>query len=185
MDYLTTGNGIVDEVGTINFTGNIIPQIWYKTILRDNGKPNLLAISILSDIVYWYRPSEIRDEASGCVIGWKKRFRNDLLQRSYEQFAKLFGESKRSIIDAVICLEKLGVVKREFRTIQTFGDIRLNNVLYLQLDPEKLYALTYTVAKKEKNNITSKETLQKELPPAIENCDRVLQNNESLHKILW
>ena len=29
---------------------------------RDNGKPNLTAIVILSDIVYWYKPTEVREE---------------------------------------------------------------------------------------------------------------------------
>lgn len=38
-----------------NITGNIIPTIWYRTVLKENGKPYLLAIAILSDIVYWYR----------------------------------------------------------------------------------------------------------------------------------
>ena len=61
MDY-STGNKTVDQVGKINFIGNVIPHTWYKTILRENGKPNVNAIIILSDIVYWYRPKEVRDE---------------------------------------------------------------------------------------------------------------------------
>lgn len=28
----STGNAVVDEVGTMNFTGNIIPMVWFKTI---------------------------------------------------------------------------------------------------------------------------------------------------------
>lgn len=28
----STGNPIVDEVGTMNFTGNVIPMVWFKTI---------------------------------------------------------------------------------------------------------------------------------------------------------
>lgn len=31
------GNAVVDEVGTINFTGNIIPMVWFKTICYPNG----------------------------------------------------------------------------------------------------------------------------------------------------
>lgn len=86
MNFFTTGNQTVDELGQLNISGNITPQIWYKTILTEAGKPYYLAISILSDIVYWYRPTEVRDEASGHVIGWKKRFRDDLLQRNYEKY---------------------------------------------------------------------------------------------------
>ena len=64
MGYLTSGNQIVDAMGSLNITGNIIPTIWYRTILRENGKPYLLAIAILADIVYWYRPVEVRDPAT-------------------------------------------------------------------------------------------------------------------------
>ena len=58
----TTGSDIVDENAKLNISENIIPQTWYKTVIRDNGKPNLTAIVILSDIVYWYKPTEVREE---------------------------------------------------------------------------------------------------------------------------
>ena len=50
----STGNEIVDENAKLNISGNIIPQVWYRTIIRESGKPNLTAIIILADIVYWY-----------------------------------------------------------------------------------------------------------------------------------
>ncbi len=89
--YYTSGNDTVDKMGRINFAGNVIPETWYKAIVRDNGKPNLNAIVILSDIVYWYRPEMVRDEESGQLLGMKKRFKNDALQRSYKQLAEKFG----------------------------------------------------------------------------------------------
>ena len=46
----STGNVIVDEYAKLSITGNIIPQMWYRTIVRDSGKPNLTAIVILADI---------------------------------------------------------------------------------------------------------------------------------------
>ena len=52
-----TGNPIVDEIATLNLSGNIIPESWYHTIVNDKGKVNCLAIHILADIVYWYRPT--------------------------------------------------------------------------------------------------------------------------------
>lgn len=143
MNFFTTGNETVDEIGEINFSGNITPQIWYKTVVTEKGKPHYLAISILSDIVYWYRPAEIRDENTGRVIGWKKRFRDDLLQRSYEQFAEMYGESKKTITRAILVLEDLGVVQRVFRTITLSGGMTLNNVLYIKLNVDRLTELTY------------------------------------------
>ena len=78
MGYLTSGNEIVDAMDSINISGNIIPAIWYKTITKENGKPYLLAIVILADIVYWYRPSEVRDQGTGHILGWKKKFSEEI-----------------------------------------------------------------------------------------------------------
>lgn len=105
-DGYSTGNDIVDRVAEINMTGNIIPHNWYKNILFENGKPDLTAITILSDVVYWYRPTEVRDEHTGDVIGRKKKFQADKLQRNYEQIAEAFRVSKRQAKRAVTNLEK-------------------------------------------------------------------------------
>lgn len=137
-----TGNAIVDENAKLNISGNIIPQIWYRTIVRDSGKPNLTAIIILADIVYWYKPTELRDENTGQVVAVKKKFKADLLQRSYQQISEQFGISKKEATNAIIFLEKLGVVKRIFRTVNINGLV-VNNVLYLELNVEILKCLTY------------------------------------------
>ncbi len=68
----STGNKAVDMMSSLNITGNVIPVKWCHTIRYPNGKPNLNAIMILSDIVYWYRPREIRDERTGSVIRLEK-----------------------------------------------------------------------------------------------------------------
>ena len=135
-----SGNEIVDMVGRISITGNIIPQIWYKTITHPSGKPYLEAIVILSDIVYWYRPTEVRDERTGEVIAYRKRFKADLLQRSYADLAQQFGISKREATNAVVALEKIGVVRRHLRTIDVNGT-KMANVLFLELVPKALLAL--------------------------------------------
>lgn len=136
-----SGNEIVDMVGRISITGNIIPQIWYKTITHPSGKPYLEAIVILSDIVYWYRPTEVRDERTGEVIAYRKRFKADLLQRSYADLAQQFGISKREATNAVVALEKIGVVRRHLRTIDV-NETKMANVLFLELVPKALLALT-------------------------------------------
>lgn len=138
----STGNPIVDEVGTMNFTGNVIPMVWFKTIRYLNGAPHNNAIHILADIVYWYRPKEERDEESGQLIGMKKKFRDDYLQRSYDQMAETFGLSKKQATEAVKALEKMGIIKRVFKTIQVRGQI-LSNVLFIELVPKRLYEVTF------------------------------------------
>ena len=137
-----TGNKIVDEMGKLQMTGNIIPSAWYRTIRRETGKPYLTAIVILSDIVYWYRPIEVRDEGSGKLLGYRKKFKSDLLQRSYQQLADQFGVSKRDATNAIIELERLGVVQRVFRKLEINGQI-VPNVLVLKLNVSVLERLTF------------------------------------------
>lgn len=155
-----SGNKTVDEMGELNITGNVTPMEWFTTILRDKGDAHLLAIIILSDIVYWYRPTEIRDEQSGFVIGWHKKFKADLLQKSYSDYEKVLGESKRTIKAAFDLLEEIGVVKRVFRNVKVTseGMIALKdgekaddtdkvfyNVMYIELNVDKLHELNLKV----------------------------------------
>ncbi len=139
---LKTGNKIVDKVGEMNLKGNIIPEAWYHTITNKNGKPYALSILILADIVYWYRPTEHRDEINDNVTYVKRFNSDDYLQRSYDQITDKFGVSKKQARDALIALEDLGVIKRHFRNVNVCG-MTLSNVMYLELNPFVLKELTY------------------------------------------
>ena len=158
---INTGNAIVDAVGKINFSGNVIPEAWYHTIVNDNDKVNLLAINILSDIVYWYRPTEVRDELTGCVSFVKKFHDEELLQRSYEQLSQKFNISTKQAREAIIVLEQLGVVKRVFRTVKTAMGT-YPNVMFLELYPVALLNLTYPKNTEDVSN--SGNTSEKENP---------------------
>lgn len=184
MKEYTTGNAKVDLMAQIQLTGNVTPQVWYKTITKENGRPHLLAIAILSDIVYWYRPAEIRDESTGHITGYKKRFKADMLQRSYDQFAELLGESKRSVTDAVVRLEALGVIKRVFRTIE-IGGMRYNNVLFIDLFPEQLCRLTYPDNMEEPTPVTELRERGHENAPLSQNYGGgVTEKGDPCHRIM-
>lgn len=142
---ISTGNKIVDEIGQINFSGNVIPEIWYKTIVNDKGKVNQLAILVLADIVYWYRPMEIRDELTSTVSYAKRFLDDDFLQRSYHQICEKFNITKTQATNTIVFLEKLGVIKRHFRNIMTVNGL-LTNVMYLELIPDVLRELTYPLS---------------------------------------
>ncbi len=142
QDQFQTGSVTVDKMSRLHISGNIVPVTWYKTIWKSTGKPNLNAIIILADIVYWYRPTEVRDEMTGELIGLKKKFHADLLQRSYQQIADQFGITKRDATNAVVELEKLKVIRRVFRTLYVNGQ-QVPNVLFLDLNVEVLETLTY------------------------------------------
>lgn len=162
-----TGNQTVDILGTINFSGNVIPASWFKTITKADGKAHLLAIVILADIVYWYRPQEVRDENTGMLIGYRKKFKSDLLQRSYDSIADFVGEGKQPVRRAVKLLENLGVIRVEFRTINANGK-RCNNVMFIDLNADKLYDITYP---KDYHVIKNDNTLSSKLiTPCYQNC---------------
>jgi hypothetical protein len=164
-----TGNETTDKLIGVEFSGNIIHSQWYKTIVKKNGKADILAINILADIVYWYRPSEVKSEATGQLIGYKKKYKADLLQRSYDSYADQFGISKRQVTDAIKRLEELKVVKRDFRNLTTSSNLFLSNVLYLHLDFEMLFELSFSDTTKKSD--TSNEKRIDDSPNADNSID--------------
>ena len=132
----------VTKMGELKITGNITPEIWFRTIVLETGKPDLQSILILSDVSYWFRPTELRDEKSGKVIGFKKKFAEDLLRRSYADLENQFSFSSKQCQRSLQRLEDMGVIKRVFRSLKTqMGIIR--NVMYLDLDVDVLRTLTF------------------------------------------
>ena len=105
--------------------GNIVPYLWYSTILKDCGKPDTIAISILSDLASLYRNSAGRD----CEF-----------QLSYLELSSKFNYSLRQIYDGVVRLENRGLVKRKSDVIEVKGK-RLGNFLFLTLNVEVLLKL--------------------------------------------
>ena len=132
----------VQAMQDIPISGNIVPMHWFKTIIFSNGKPDTNSILILSDIVYWYRPTEIRDERTGSILGYKKKFSEDLLRRSYSDLEDQFGLSKKQCQECLRRLEEKGVISRIFRTLETTQG-RQNNVMYIELHPNKLNEITH------------------------------------------
>ncbi|MDM5237462.1 DnaD domain protein [Bacillus cereus] len=133
-------NNVVLQIGQMNFRGNVIDHGWFKTITLANGKPNMVAISILGEVVYWYKPTELRDEHSNNVR-YKQKFKADTLQKSYQQFADSFGFTKRQVKDACDYLKDRGLVRIEFRTVFVNGT-RCNNVMFIEPVPEEIQKIS-------------------------------------------
>lgn len=127
----------VRQISEMRFTGNIVPDAWYKNIKFPNGKVDFLSIVILADIIYWYRLSEVRDETTGEIVSYKKKFWSDKLQRNYSSLANKFGISKRQASESIHRLVKLGLITMEFRIINSDGLV-LSNVLFLEPIPSKI-----------------------------------------------
>ena len=96
------------------------------------GRPYYLAIHILSDILYWYRPkiSKVRDKK---VL--ETKFRGGMLQKSIGAFARQYHESDRSISAALKFLAERGLV---FKKLNDFPN---RNTLYLAPNVAKIIEL--------------------------------------------
>jgi DNA-binding MarR family transcriptional regulator len=141
-NHSESGSPIVDVVAKMNITGHIIAPSWYDTILCDAhgrkspAKPDRVTIDILSEIVFWYKPSFKRQ---GKHLKTQKRFKADLLQLDRGTLASKFKVSKRQVSRSLEKLEQLGVINRVLRTVNKGdGGGKLRNVLYIELIPEGL-----------------------------------------------
>ncbi|WP_369355568.1 conserved phage C-terminal domain-containing protein [Lysinibacillus capsici] len=123
-------NNNVMKVARINLRGNTMDQGWFKHLTLENGKPYMVAITVLSEIFYWYKPTELRDEETN-EIRYKQKFKADKLQKSYQQLADSFGFTKRQVLEACKYLLKKRLITIEFRTIIVNGT-KYNNVMYVE-----------------------------------------------------
>lgn len=123
------------------FVGNIIPHSWYKTIrFAKSGKVDFVAIVLLAEIVFWYRP---RDKAGGAMStdkGFHKKFKGDALRYSLQQFEDKFGIDKRTVAGALKRLQHKGLILKERRTVNT-GCRLMSNVLHLAPHADTILAL--------------------------------------------
>lgn len=128
----STGNKITDALATITIEGDLIPRSWYSDPLFKfkNGRTNYIAIAAAARIVYWYRPSEETNPKTK-QITYSKKFRKDMLQKSYEELASEIGATKEQARAACRFLESRGLLKLYFRKIKVNG-VPQNNVLFLE-----------------------------------------------------
>lgn len=156
-----TGHPKVDALAQIRFEGDITPKSWYKHICyqtkKGEAKADRLAIDILSDIVYWYRPYQKRDELTGESIGWKKRFTEDLLRRSPDAFAETLNASVRCVRESMKLLEHMGLITVVLKPIKTAYGV-IPNVMHIDINPDAIASITYR-----SNFQEPPETLEKSL----------------------
>lgn len=152
-------NPACEALAHFYFRGNIVPNLWYRRIKRKSGKPDSIAVPILADIVYWYRPSEIRDESTSRSTGFKQKFKGHRLQKSYGEYVKLFGFSKRQVRSAINNLIRLGLIVREFRHITLDSGHPLTNVMYLEPVVPKVLEISFFSGydKKTSHGLSKKE----------------------------
>ncbi|CAH2465073.1 DnaD domain-containing protein [Bacillus mycoides] len=160
------------EIGGLTFKGNVVDHEWFNYITFSNGKPYIVAIMVLSEIVYWYRPTVIRDEVSGKVT-YKKKFKSDKLQKSYQQLADTFGFSKLQVKRACDLLTEMTLIKVEFRTIHIEGKV-LNNVMFVEPIANEIKRISSMY-----QNIEDPADLEVNTPITSKSAPSLLQSKDS------
>jgi hypothetical protein len=138
-------------------TGNITPNEWYEKFTNSRGRPDLSLISVLSEIVYWYRPKKIKDRQTGHIT-YVNKFLGDAWQTSYEHFEKKFGFNREKLRRIFVKLEQMGICYREFRNVKLRGQT-YNNRLFIHLSSQFLSSYT------DKKKFTELKTINNPVKP--------------------
>lgn len=136
-------NGTINACSDPGYYTVEVPPSWYRKIISKTGRPNLTAICILADIVYWYQPQEVYDECTGMLSGYRPKFKGPVLKKSADKFAGVYGISARWLENQLDLLEKIGVVKVEKKSMGGSGGREpADKELSISLDTTKLEEIT-------------------------------------------
>ena len=130
----------VAEIGKIHFEGNIIPHQWYQHVRLESGLPDLPAITILAEIIYWYRPYQTLTKGGRPIL--HKHFDGDMFQCTAAYFESKFGLTKDQTRKALKRLEDGGYIRREYRDIVQQGILR-NNIMFIEPVPATILSITH------------------------------------------
>ena len=152
----STNSGFSTTSPSYLMEGNIIPHQWYQKFINNRGTPDLSLMSVLSEIVYWYRPKKAKDPDTGSIT-YINKFLGDAWQTSYEHFEKKFGFNREKLRKIFVKLEQMGICSREFRNVKLRGQT-YNNRLFIHLSSEFLNSCTANKEKHHENNNTDCNT---------------------------
>lgn len=127
---------VVDAISAAHIY--VDPAVWSKIIVHDSGKPHWPGILMFTKILYWYQRTEVFNDETGAFLGFKKKFKADMLQRSYAQFAEEIGCSPSEAHSGLKALVKAGIVKTELRNLP---NLKLNNVMFVEPIPENILCI--------------------------------------------
>jgi hypothetical protein len=112
-------------------SGNITPSQWYQEFTTSKGTADLALISVLSEIIYWYRPKRVKDPVTGNIT-YVTKFLGDAWQTSYEHFQRRLGFNREKLRRIFVKLEQMEICLREFRDVKLRGQT-YNNRLFIHL----------------------------------------------------
>ena len=110
--------------------GNIIPHEWYKRFQDKESNPDLVSITILGDLVSWFRNGTSKNYGDH-----NPYFDCDELCLSYEYFQNKFSFNKDRTRRALVRLEQFKVLSRRVGNTLLSSGSRVNR-LYISLNKD-------------------------------------------------
>jgi hypothetical protein len=114
--------------------GNVIPHFWYSKFKEESGGPDLISITILSEIVFWFRPSTYR---LPYITHNLPQLNESALAISYEYLEQKFCLGKERVRRALVRLEAHNIITREVRNTKLSSGKR-GNQLFIHLEEDFL-----------------------------------------------
>lgn len=111
----------VEQYGLLHISGDVVPPEFFQAIKFDSGKPDLLSVLILSNLLYWYRPIKPRDERTDRANAWRQKFQGEMLSRTYQEWADIYGATERQARDACHRLQARGLLTISCKPCSTGG----------------------------------------------------------------
>ncbi len=157
------------QFGNLHLHGDITPSTWYKHIKTEAGKVDLQAITVLSHIIYFYRPiRSINPYTREEVV--KKKFKSDKLQLNGRHLEERFGLT-RSVAKRVLSrLEKQGFIKREFRNLK-IQNVTYSNVQYVEPVFDKIKEITSLQDNHNKNKTITQPSYKEVIDSTIKSSE--------------
>ena len=115
--------------GKVFKPGDVIIHKWYKQFCLEDGNPDLVAITILGDIVAWYR-----NGTNNHYCELAPRLHGHSLYLSYNYYEQKFGFREDRVRRALTRLYAQNILKRSFKNIYVKG--RRVNKLVIDLDAD-------------------------------------------------
>ena len=127
-------------IANLKFEGvTAIPDTWYENITNKAGSADLLAIVLLSEIVYWHKLMPIYEENN--LIGYAQKFAGKKLQKQTSDFSKKYKFSEKSVNEALNRLVDLSLITREFADVRK-GDLIIQKRQFIDIVPAKIIKIS-------------------------------------------
>lgn len=159
--------------------GDVIDGNWYRHVKGKTGNTHHLAVAILGDIVWWYRPVIVRDEITGAIKGYQKKFKGHKLQRSLKHLEEKFGASRQQVRSALDVLVHNQLIDIELATVRLESGAIANNVRFIGINSARIIEISDPMLKATEGYVISNRGVCYQQQTNTEISDRDIKTKNS------